>query len=98
VRSANYRPTYRWFLIVLLADVLVLGWVGGAEPTPLNVLISQLAAGYYFAHFLIILPIVSAMERPRPLPHSITEAVLKGKGGTSPSHTAIPEAHAQPAE
>jgi ubiquinol-cytochrome c reductase cytochrome b subunit len=98
VRSANYRPTYRWFLIVLLIDVLVLGWVGGAEPTPVNVFISQVAAGYYFAHFLIILPIVSAMERPRPLPNSITEAVLKGKGGTSPSHTAIPEAHAQPAE
>ena len=39
-------------------------------------MISQIAAIYYFAHFLIILPIVSAIERPEPLPFSITEAVL----------------------
>jgi ubiquinol-cytochrome c reductase cytochrome b subunit len=37
---------------------------------------SQTAAIYYFAHSLIILPIVSAIERPDPLPFSITEAVL----------------------
>jgi ubiquinol-cytochrome c reductase cytochrome b subunit len=39
-------------------------------------MISQVAAFYYFAHFLIILPIVSSIERPDPLPFSITEAVL----------------------
>ena len=39
-------------------------------------MISQIAAMYYFAHFLIILPIVSAIERPEPMPFSITEAVL----------------------
>ncbi|MEN2747329.1 cytochrome b/b6 [Sphingomonas sp. T9W2] len=88
VKSANFRPTYRLFLIVLLVDVLVLGYLGGAEATPITVLLSQIAAGYYFAHFLVVLPIVSAMERPRPLPNSITEAVLKGEGGTSPAQTA----------
>ncbi|WP_337846449.1 cytochrome b/b6 [Sphingomonas sp.] len=91
VRSANYRPTYKWFLIVLLVDVLVLGYVGGAAPTPGVILIGQIATAYYFLHFLVILPIVSAMERPRPLPNSITEAVLAGKGGTSPLQTAAAE-------
>ncbi|MDR6789390.1 ubiquinol-cytochrome c reductase cytochrome b subunit [Sphingomonas sp. BE138] len=89
VRSANYRPTYRWFLLVLLLDVLVLGYVGGAEATARNVMMGQIAAGYYFAHFLIILPLVSAAERPRPLPNSITEAVLAKHGGTSPAKTAM---------
>ncbi|KTT75708.1 cytochrome b [Sphingomonas endophytica] len=89
VRSANYRPTYRWFLAVLLIDVLVLGYVGGAEATARNVMMGQIAAGYYFAHFLIILPLVSAAERPRPLPNSITEAVLAKHGGTSPAQTAM---------
>uniref|UniRef100_UPI0031D84343 cytochrome b n=1 Tax=Sphingomonas sp. TaxID=28214 RepID=UPI0031D84343 len=78
VRSANYRPTYRWFLLVLLVDVLVLGYIGGAAPSPGVILIGQIATAYYFLHFLVILPIVSAMERPRPLPNSITEAVLAG--------------------
>jgi ubiquinol-cytochrome c reductase cytochrome b subunit len=88
VKSANYRPTYRIFLIVLLLDVLVLGYLGGAEATPVTVLLSQIAAGYYFAHFLVVLPIVSTMERPRPLPNSITEAVLAKHGGTSLAHSA----------
>jgi len=89
VRSANYRPTYRWFLIVLAIDVLVLGYVGGAEANARNVIIGQIATAYYFAHFLIILPIVSRSERPRPLPNSITEAVLAKHGGTSPAQTAL---------
>ncbi len=89
VRSANYRPAYRWFLWVLLLDVLVLGYIGGAAPSPGVILIGQIATAYYFLHFLVILPIVSAMERPRPLPNSITEAVLSGKGGTSPAQTAL---------
>jgi ubiquinol-cytochrome c reductase cytochrome b subunit len=89
VRSANYRPVYRWFLIVLLADVLLLGYVGGAEATARNVILGQIAAAYYFAHFLIILPIVARTERPRPLPYSITEAVLAKHGGTAPTKTAI---------
>ncbi|WP_294356296.1 cytochrome b N-terminal domain-containing protein [uncultured Sphingomonas sp.] len=89
VRSANYRPTYRWFLVVLLLDILVLGYVGGAEATARNVIMGQIAAGYYFAHFLIILPLISASERPRPLPNSITEAVLAKHAGTSPAKTAM---------
>lgn len=99
VRSANYRPTYRWFLIVLLIDVLLLGYLGGANPTPFIVALTQIATAYYFLHFLVVLPVVSSMERPLPLPNSITEAVLAGKGGTSPAHTAATTtASAQPAE
>lgn len=89
VRSANYRPKYRVFLIILLLDVLVLGYVGGAEPIARNVILGQIAAAYYFAHFLIILPWVARSERPRPLPNSITEAVLAKHGGTAPTKTAM---------
>ena len=98
VRSASYRPTYRWFLLVLVIDVFVLGYVGGAEPTAVNVMLGQVATTYYFAHFLIILPLVSMMERPRPLPNSITESVL-GKYGTSTEGSVVTGAQTlQPAE
>lgn len=76
VRSGHYRPTFRKFFWVLLIDVLVLGYCGGSPAEEPYVIISQIAAIYYFAHFLIILPIVSSIERPDPLPFSITEAVL----------------------
>jgi ubiquinol-cytochrome c reductase cytochrome b subunit len=79
VLSANYRPVYRWFFWVLVVDVIVLGYLGQAEPTASVVILSQLCAGYYFAHFLIILPIVSAVEKTLPLPASISESVLHGE-------------------
>jgi ubiquinol-cytochrome c reductase cytochrome b subunit len=76
IRSSNYRPMYKWFFWVLVVDVLVLGYLGQAEVTPTVVLLSQLCAGYYFSHFLIIIPMISKFEKPLPLPNSITEAVL----------------------
>ena len=42
-------------------------------------MISQVATIYYFAHFLIILPILSMVEKTLPLPNSISESVLHGE-------------------
>jgi ubiquinol-cytochrome c reductase cytochrome b subunit len=96
VRSGNYRPLFKKFTIFgLLPAVLVLGYCGGAPAEEPYVIISQLAAAYYFAHFLIILPIISMVERPLPLPNSITEAVL-GKGNDSSGSGTSPQL--QPAE
>ncbi len=47
-----------------------------ASEEPWTTAASQLATAYYFLHFLVILPILSSIERPEPLPYSITEAVL----------------------
>jgi ubiquinol-cytochrome c reductase cytochrome b subunit len=52
-------------------------------------MLSQACAAYYFAHFLIILPILSRLETPPRLPNSITEAVLKGKSGATMTETAL---------
>jgi len=83
VRSARYRPMYKWFFWVLVLDVFILGLCGMKPPEGIWVLLGQLAAIYYFAHFLVILPIVSAIERPLPLPMSITESVLGEEPATS---------------
>jgi len=89
VRSANFRPAYRIAFWVLVLDVLILGYCGGSAATPGVVIASQLTAAYYFAHFLIIVPIISRLERPKPLPNSITEAVLGDKGGSRMTETAL---------
>ena len=75
VRSGRFRPIFRKFWWVLLADIAILGWLGGAPAEEPYVMMSQLAGAYYFAHFLIVLPLLSRIERPEPLPNSITEAV-----------------------
>ncbi|MEQ9815392.1 MAG: cytochrome b N-terminal domain-containing protein [Azospirillaceae bacterium] len=86
VRSTRYRPIYRWFFLLLLADVIVLGYMGSQPAEGINVLIAQLATAYYFFHFLILLPILGKFERPLPLPRSIAESVLsKHGGGRAPS-------------
>ncbi|MBL7537661.1 cytochrome b, partial [Escherichia coli] len=50
VRSGSYRPMYRVAFWVLVVDVLVLGYCGGSPAEPVYVIVSQIAAAYYFAH------------------------------------------------
>ena len=76
VRSGTYRPLYRKFFWVLVLDVIVLGYCGGSPAEEPYLMVSQLASIYYFLHFFVIVPLVSSIERPDPLPFSITEAVL----------------------
>jgi ubiquinol-cytochrome c reductase cytochrome b subunit len=79
VRSANYRPVHRIFFWLLVLDVVVLGVCGMKPAEEPWVRISQFASAWYFAHFLIILPLVSIFERTLPLPNSISESVLHGE-------------------
>jgi len=77
VRSGHYRPVFRrFFWFGLVPCVLILGYCGGAPAEPVYIMVSQVAAAYYFAHFLIILPMIGSFERPLPLPYSITASVL----------------------
>ena len=76
VRSGKYRPLFRKFFWVLMADMALLFYLGGAHAEEPYIMMSQIATAYYFLHFLVILPIVSSIEKPDPLPYSITEAVL----------------------
>lgn len=79
VRSARFRPLFQKFLIAMVASVFVLGYVGAQLPEGIWVILGQLCTAYYFAFFLIILPVLSRIEVARELPNSINEAVLAKK-------------------
>ncbi len=81
VRSAKYRPVFRQFFFIFLADVVVLGFVGANPPEGAWLVIGRLASAYYFIHFLVILPLVGWFERTKPLPESISTPVLGDAGG-----------------
>jgi ubiquinol-cytochrome c reductase cytochrome b subunit len=78
IRSAVFRPLYKQFYWILVADVLILGYVGAMPAEGLYLLIARVATAYYFLHFLVILPVLGFKERTLPIPLSITEPVLGG--------------------
>jgi len=80
VRSARFRPVYKWVFWLLVIDVIALGWVGANPPEGLVVMVGQIATFYYFVHFLILFPVIGRLERPKPLPASIATAVLHTGG------------------
>ena len=78
VRSARFRPIYRQLFWLLVISVFALGAVGAHRPQGIWVVIGRLATLYYFLHFLVILPVLGKLERPLPLPESISRPVLGG--------------------
>jgi len=82
VRSAKFRPIYKWFFWIFLADCILLGYLGAQPAEGIFVVLAQLGTLYYFAHFLVLLPLLGSLERPTPLPSSISEPVLAGAAAT----------------
>jgi len=76
VRSAKFRPIYKILFWLFLLVSVVLGVVGAHKPEGIWVIIGRVCTAYYFAHFLIILPILGKIERPLKLPESISKSVL----------------------
>ena len=76
VRSATFRPVYKGFFWIFVVNGLVLGWIGANPPEGAYIIIGRIATAYYFAHFILVMPIVGWFEKPKPLPDSIAAAVL----------------------
>jgi ubiquinol-cytochrome c reductase cytochrome b subunit len=97
VRSAIFRPKFKWFFWVLVVDGVVLGMCGSHSPDATVyglegfkwVTLSQIATAWYFIHFLVVMPLLGLFERPRPLPTSIAQPVLGG-GATAARAAARP--------
>jgi ubiquinol-cytochrome c reductase cytochrome b subunit len=81
VRSARFRPIYKLLFWVLVASVILLGACGAHKPEGVWVTLSRVGTLYYFFHFLVVLPVLGKLEKPLPLPESISHAVLGGRGG-----------------
>jgi ubiquinol-cytochrome c reductase cytochrome b/c1 subunit len=83
VRSAKYRPIYKWFFWLLVISAVALGYLGAKPPDEIYVFWARVFTFYYFAHFLIVMPIVGILETPTVLPKSITASVLPASAGSA---------------
>jgi ubiquinol-cytochrome c reductase cytochrome b subunit len=88
VRSAVYRPWYKLFFWIFVANALMLGWLGSRPAEGLYVVMSQLGTLYYFGFFLVIMPLLGLIETPKRIPNSITEAVLEKQNAKAQPKTA----------
>jgi len=79
VRSARYRPIFKWLLILWFFSFVALGYLGAKPPEGMYVFWARIFTIYYFLFFLVLMPIVGVLETPSPMPRSITESVLGNK-------------------
>ena len=77
VRSATFRPLYKQFYWIFVGNCIALGYLGSQNPEGLFLVASRICTAYYFIHFLLVLPILGLVEKPKPIPESITKAVLE---------------------
>ncbi len=83
VRSMRFRPLSKFFFWLFVVNGIFLGYLGQRSPDDVLALgvtalvYAQFATTFYFAYFLVIMPLVSRMETTKPVPTSIAAAVLE---------------------
>jgi quinol-cytochrome oxidoreductase complex cytochrome b subunit len=73
VKSARYRPVYKWCLLVLLVAMLALGYSGSQPPEGFPVLMGQAGTLYYFFHFLVLVPYLGRREKTNNPPVRVAD-------------------------
>ena len=73
VRSGRFRPMFKWWFALLVLDFIVLMWAGAMPAEPPYSIIALIGSTYWFAYFLVILPILGVIEKPLTPPATIEE-------------------------
>ncbi|WP_315741696.1 MULTISPECIES: cytochrome c1 [unclassified Bradyrhizobium] len=79
-RSNKYRPLGKQFFWIFVIVCVLLGYLGAQPPEGIYVIAGRILTFLYFAYFLIVLPLLARIEKPRPLPNSIADDVLAKSG------------------
>ena len=80
-RSSKYRPLAKQFFWIFVVVCIGLGYLGAQPPEGIYVIVGRILTVAYFAYFLVVLPLLARIEKPRPVPNSIADDVLAKKGG-----------------
>jgi ubiquinol-cytochrome c reductase cytochrome b subunit len=62
IRSSNFRPISKKFFWFLVADCLLLGWIGCQPVEAPYVTIGQIASIFFFFYFLVCIPFLGKLE------------------------------------
>ena len=75
VRSGKFRPIFKWCFALFVLNGFVLGYCGANPPEGNFILISRISTAFYFGYFIILLPLIRLIEKPKPLPSSISQPI-----------------------
>ncbi|MEK9723337.1 MAG: cytochrome C, partial [Rhodospirillaceae bacterium] len=81
VKSSRFKPINAMFFWIFLLNCILLGVCGAKPAEGMWLTIGQTATTYYFVHLLIVVPLVSRLERPKTPPESISAAVTSKAQG-----------------
>ncbi len=62
IRSSTFRPIYKKLYWLLVADCLLLGWIGMQPVEDPYVAVGQIASVFFFIYFLVIVPGLGKLE------------------------------------
>ncbi len=73
VRSGRFRPMFKWWFYLLVLDFIFLMWLGARPAEEPYATYSLIGSAYWFAYFLVILPLLGVIEKPTAAPATIEE-------------------------
>ena len=79
-RSSRYRPLAKQFFWIFVVVCILLGWLGGKPAEGIYITAGRVLTFCYFAYFLIVLPVLARIEKPRKVPNSIADDILAKSG------------------
>jgi ubiquinol-cytochrome c reductase cytochrome b subunit len=76
IRSGKYRPLFRFFFWLFVICCVGLGYLGSQEVSDSATLVARFLSLGYFGFLLVVLPVLGWVEKTKPVPASIADAVL----------------------
>lgn len=81
IRSSVFRPIWKQWVWLLVADFFLLMYVGAMPAEGIWVMLGRIGTAYWFLFFLVIAPVTGLLEKPRLVPDSIHQYLKEKKHG-----------------
>ena len=62
IRNTTYRPIFKFFFWLFIADYVILTWIGQMPVRNAFIFVGQVATLYYFAFFLVLISVIGKIE------------------------------------
>ena len=82
---------FKWWFWIFIVNFFVLMWAGAMPAEGIYPYIALIGSAYWFAYFLVILPLFGVIEKPQAQPTTIEEdfnahyGKSEGQGGAAAS-------------